>query len=66
MARDVIRKGIELNKDDVDWFEEQYPKGSLSATISMLFEKFRQSNTHTPSDYADMAVRALNEELQSK
>lgn len=66
MARDVIRKGIELNKDDVDWFNEQYPKGSLSATLSMLLEKFRAVNSYTPSDYADMAAKALTEELHKK
>ena len=66
MARDIIRKGIELNKDDVDWFNQQYPKGSLSGVLSMLLEKFREANTHTPSDYASIAAKALSEELQKR
>jgi hypothetical protein len=66
MALEVIRKGIELNKDDVDWFNEQYPKGSLSAVLSMLLTKFREVNTHTPSDYARIAAEALTEDLNSK
>jgi hypothetical protein len=66
MSLEVIRKGIELNKDDVDLFNEQYPKGSLSAVISMLFTKFREVNTYTPDDYAKIAAKALSEELHSK
>jgi|GraSoiStandDraft_4_1057263.scaffolds.fasta_scaffold120446_3 hypothetical protein len=66
MARNVVRKGIELDKDDVRWFNEQYPEGSLSGIISMLFSKFREANTHTPSDYAEIAARTLSEELNSK
>jgi hypothetical protein len=66
MSLEVVRKGIELNKDDVEWFNEQYPKGSLSAVLSMLFSKFRDANTHTPSDYAKIAATALTEELNSR
>lgn len=66
MARDVIRKGIELDKDDLEWFYSQYPEGSLTGIISMLFSKFREANTYTPSDYADMAVETLNEQLRKK
>jgi hypothetical protein len=64
--RNVIKKGIELNQDDVDWFNSQYPKGSLSAVLSMLLSKFRESNTLTPSDYVKIAVDALNEDMKSK
>jgi hypothetical protein len=66
MARNVIRKGIELDKDDVRWFNEQYPEGSLSGILSMLFSKFREVNTHTPSDYAQLAAKALSEELEKR
>lgn len=65
MAREVVRKHIELNGDDVAWFEQQYPKGSLSATLGMLFTKFREVNEHTPAEYAEIAARALSEELGS-
>jgi hypothetical protein len=66
MSREVIRKRIELNQDDVDWFDETYPEGSLSGIISMLFSKFRDANTMTPTDYAKIAAAALREELESK
>jgi hypothetical protein len=66
MSRDVERKRIELNQDDIDWFETQYPKGSLSATLSMLFTKFREANTMTPADYAKIAAEALTEDLKSR
>lgn len=62
--RNVIKKGIELNQDDVDWFNSQYPKGSLSATLSMLLSKFRESNTLTPNDYVKIAVDAFNEDMK--
>lgn len=61
--RNVVRKRIELNQDTVDWFETHYPEGSLPATISMLFDKFREVNTMTPSQYAEAAARALSEEM---
>jgi hypothetical protein len=66
MPREVVRSRIELNSEDVEWFSEHYPKGSLSATLSMLLSKFREANTFTPADYAQMAASALNEELKSK
>ena len=55
-----------MNVDDIEWFNAQYPKGSLSATLSMLLTKFREANTFTPQDYARMAADALNEELKAK
>jgi hypothetical protein len=62
-VRNVVRKRIELNQDTVDWFEATYPEGSLPATISMLFDKFREVNTLTPVQYAEAAARALSEEI---
>ena len=62
MSRNVVRKRIELNEDTVDWFESQYPKGSLSATLSMLFDKFKEVNKATPAEYASLAAEAFNEE----
>lgn len=64
VERNVVRKKIELNQDDVDWFYSQYPDGSLSAIISMLLSKFRESNTATPADYVKLAVDAFNEETK--
>lgn len=66
MAREVREKRVELNVDDIEWFNAQYPKGSLSATLSMLLTKFREVNTFTPQDYARLAAEALTEEIKSK
>lgn len=65
MARNIARKRVELNQDTVDWFESTYPKGSLSATLSMLFDKFREVNTTTPAEYAKLAAAAFSEESQT-
>lgn len=62
MARNVIRKRIELNLETVNWFEAHYPEGSLSATLSMLFDKFREVNNATPAEYAKLAAEAFQEE----
>lgn len=59
-----MRKGIELNQDDVTWFEEQYPNGSLSGVIQMLFSRFREANEKTPHEYAEIAAKQLTEELR--
>lgn len=61
-----IPKKVLLNEDDVEWFEKQYPKASLSWCLSMLLEKFRQQNTMTPADYAAMAAKELAEELAER
>lgn len=63
MAKNVVRKRVEFNQDTVDWFEAHYPEGSLSATVSMLFDKFKEVNTSTPAEYAKLAAEALSEEL---
>lgn len=60
--RDTSRKNIELNSDDVRWFEAHYPTSSLNGVLSMLFTKFREANTLSPKDYAELAVKALMEE----
>lgn len=64
MARNIARKRVELNQATVDWFEATYPQGSLSATLSMLFDKFREVNTTTPAEYATLAAAAFTEESQ--
>ena len=51
------------NEEDVQWFEEHYPKASLSWLCSVLLEKFRLVHTMTPSDYAEIAARELKDEL---
>lgn len=60
MTRNVIRKRVELNSDDVRWFYEHYPQGSLPGVLSMLFTKFREVNQVTPGEYARLAAEAFS------
>lgn len=62
--RNVTRKNVELNTDNVEWFESHYPRGSMSTIISMLFDKFCETHQMTPKQYADLAVEELNEDLK--
>lgn len=55
------RYKLELLEDDVLWFRETHPDGSLSGVIMMLFSKYREVNTYTPKDYAALAVKELME-----
>lgn len=61
MAKNVVRKRVEFNEDTVTWFTAHYPEGSLSATVSMLLDKFKEVNTLTPADYAKLAAEAFTE-----
>lgn len=60
----LVQRNVQLNQDDVDWFEQTYPKSSLSATLGLLLEKFRAVTEHTPAEYAEIAARELKEELE--
>lgn len=61
----VIQRNVQLNEDDVQWFERTYPKASLSATLGLLLEKYRRVTEFTPENYAEIAARELKEELES-
>lgn len=65
MAHDTVRKRVDLNADSVKWFEERYPESSLPAVLSLLFEKYREVATLTPSDYAAHAAKALQEDFDA-
>lgn len=60
------RLPVELDSDDVEWFRQQYPNGSLSGTLSMLLHSFREVNTFTPKDYAMKAAELLTERLKER
>jgi hypothetical protein len=64
-SRNVVRKNTELNADNVEWFENAYPKGSLSPILSMLFDKFCESHQATPREYAEIAAKELAEDLKN-
>jgi len=59
----MIRKQIELDEENVDWFFATYGNASLSWVLNLLLLKFREAHTHTPTDYAKIGAEALKEEL---
>jgi hypothetical protein len=61
-VRAEVRRGIVLNKDDVEWFESTFPHGSLSALLQRFLTKYREATTLTPDDYISIAIKALEEE----
>lgn len=58
------RLPVDLDPDDVAWFKQQYPNGSLSGTLSMLLSAFREVNQFTPKDYALKAAELLTERVK--
>jgi len=63
MSKPTARRVVELNTEDAEWFENQYPDGSYSWLFSMLLHEFRVANTHTPHDYARFAAEALTDKI---
>ncbi len=67
MKENIIRKTVELRKEDVDWFDETYSgvtnNASLSWVLSLMLEHFREVHEHTPSDYAKMGAEELKKRL---
>lgn len=61
----LVQRNVQLNEDDIKWFENTYPKASLSAILGLLLEKYRQVAIITPSDYANIAAKTLHEELET-
>lgn len=58
----IVRKTVELSKDNVDWLNAHYPK-NLWAILDMLLEKFRFAHDKTPEDYAEIGARELKQFL---
>lgn len=65
MARDVVKVRLDLNADDVRWFSETYPSGSLTGIMQLLLSKFREVNDITPAQYAKLAAESIQEERRS-
>ena len=62
MPREIVRRYVELDKEDVRWFEEHYPRGAITGILQILLSKFREVSAHTPAYYAEIAAKALAEE----
>lgn len=58
----IVRKTVELSRDNVEWLSEHYPK-NLWAILDLLLEKFRMAHDKTPQDYAEIGAMELKKFL---
>jgi hypothetical protein len=61
MAREIIQKKIELNKDTVDWIVREYPDNSLTWLINTLLDNFKQIHDETPLSLIKAAAKITEE-----
>lgn len=52
-----VRRVIDVDADDMDWYVNRYGQGSCSWLFTMLLKKFREVHTTTPDEM--MKVGAL-------
>lgn len=64
MTPPTVRKMVELNSEDVNWFEVAYSGAHISWVLSMLLQEFRKSHSLNPSDYAAIAASSLQGQIQ--
>ena len=65
MTRELVRKNVELDAKNVDWYYTMFPGGSLQGTLNALLDEFRAVMEHTPSEYAKVAANHLAEKLKN-
>lgn len=67
--RRIVRKTVELNEENVDWFYHTYEaiggKPSLSWVLDLMLEEFRKQHTHTPADLAKLGAAELKRMLEA-
>lgn len=66
MARNVVRKNVELSEENVNWYQQTFPGGSLSGILDQLLQFFREHTEHTPEEYARVAAQHLADGLKSR
>ncbi len=65
MARkNTVRKFIELDREDAEWFNSTYPNGQFSWILTMLLKKFREAHATTPEQYATAGAKELKKLLE--
>lgn len=64
--RNTVKRNIELNKDDVDWFYSTFFGGNLSGLMSELLSEFRSLYDKPPAYYLELAAKSLKEKIDEK
>lgn len=59
----TVRKMVELNSEDVSWFNTAYQGAHLSWVLSMLMGEFRKAHSLTPADYAAIGAKQLQGQI---
>lgn len=60
----TVRYTVDLDRDDVLWFKEHYPKASMTGILETLFSTFRQVNEKTAKEYIERAAEKLSAEIR--
>lgn len=65
MARkhDTVRFTVDLDREDVSWFREHYPKASMTGILETLFRTYRQVSEKTAKDYIELTAAKISEEM---
>lgn len=59
-----VRKFIELNKDDVAWFDKNYPRGSYSSVLAALLREFRLAHAKDPLEMMQISAVAVKRSIE--
>jgi hypothetical protein len=62
----TLRRYVDIDKDDVEWFNQTYPKGSFNWLFNMLLKEFRRAHTITPQDYALIGAREIMKQVKEE
>lgn len=60
----TLRRYVDLDPDDVRWYNETYPDGSFNWLFGMLMKEFRRVHSTTPQDYALIGAREIKKRLE--
>lgn len=70
MARATIRKTVELDEDNVNWYYDTYAgitnNASLSWVLDLMLAKFREAHDKTPEQLAEIGASELKKLLQGE
>ncbi len=62
----IVRKTIDLDADNVEWFRTHYKGTSLTWLLNELMGAFRLVNDRKPQEYIDLAAKHLQAELEKE